>query len=151
MEVKNIAKMHCGIAGIRKVLILVLCITGFKHFVNVQSFIHPGILHSREDLDRMKKAVARKEEPIYAGYQMFIQNPASQYSYKMQGPLAMVGRNPTIGQATYDSDANAAHQNAVMWAVTGDKRYAEKAIEIVNAWSSSLKEITGYKNITRSG
>jgi hypothetical protein len=45
---------------------------------NAQSFVHPGILHSREDLDRMKRAVANKEEPIYSGYQVFIQNPASQ-------------------------------------------------------------------------
>ncbi|MGZ3846942.1 MAG: alginate lyase family protein, partial [Flavisolibacter sp.] len=99
----------------------------------------------------MKKAVANKEEPVYSAYQLFVQNPASQYTYKMQGPLEMVGRNPTVGQGTYDSDANAAHQNAVMWAITGDKRYAEKAIEIVNAWSSTLKSITGRDAILMAG
>jgi hypothetical protein len=118
---------------------------------NAQSFVHPGILHSKDDLERMKKAVANKEEPIYSGYQIFIQNPASQYTYKMQGPLAMVGRNPTVGQGTYDNDANAAHQNAVMWAITGDKRYADKAIEIVNAWSSTLKSITGRDAVLMAG
>jgi hypothetical protein len=120
-------------------------------FIHAQSFVHPGILHSREDLERMKRAVANKEEPIYAGYQIFIQNPASHFDYKMQGPLAMVGRNPTIGQTTYDNDANAAHQNAVMWAITGDKRYADKAIEIVNAWSSTLKSITGRDAVLMAG
>ncbi len=40
--------------------------------------------------------VANKEEPTYSGYQIFIQNPGSQHTYKMQGPLAMVGRNPTV-------------------------------------------------------
>lgn len=119
--------------------------------LNAQSFVHPGILHSREDLERMKKAVANKEEPIYSGYQVFIQNPASQYTYKMQGPLEMVGRNPTVGQGIYDSDANAAHQNAVMWAITGDKRYADKAIEIVNAWSSTLKSIIGRDAVLMAG
>src|ERR1044071_1292050 len=119
--------------------------------VHAQSFVHPGILHSREDLERMKKAVANKEEPIYAGYQVFVQNPASHFDYKMQGPMAMVGRNPTVGQATYDNDANAAHQNAVMWAITGDKRYADKAIEIVNAWSSTLKSITGRDAVLMAG
>jgi hypothetical protein len=120
-------------------------------FVNAQSFVHPGILHSREDLERMKKAVATKQEPIYAGYKIFIQNPASQFNYKMQGPLPMVGRNPTVGQSTYDNDANAAHQNAVMWAITGDKRYADKAIEIVNAWSATLKSITGRDAVLMAG
>ena len=118
---------------------------------NAQPFAHPGILHSMEDLERMKKAVTNKEEPIYSGYQKFIQNPASQFTYKMQGPLAMVGRNPTVGQGAYDSDANAAHQNAVMWAITGDQRYANKAIEILNAWSSTLKYITGRDAVLMAG
>jgi hypothetical protein len=116
-----------------------------------QSFIHPGILHSKEDLERMKKVVVNKEEHVYSGYQIFIQNPASQNTYKMQGPMEMVGRNPTVGQGAYDSDANAAHQNAVMWCITGDKAYAEKAIEIVNAWSSTLKSITGRDAVLMAG
>ena len=116
-----------------------------------QSFVHPGLLHSKEDLERMKKAVAEKQEPIYSGYQLFIQNPASQNTYKMQGPMAMVGRNPTIGQGTYDNDANAAHQNAVMWAITGEKAYADKAIEIINGWSSTLKSITGRDAVLMAG
>lgn len=120
-------------------------------FAKAQPFVHPGILHSAEDLARMKKAVAAKEEPIYTGYRLFIQNPASQFTYKRQGPLATVGRNPTVGQGTYDSDANAAHQNAVMWTITGDKRYADKAIEIVNAWSSTLTSVTGRDAVLMAG
>ena len=119
--------------------------------VNAQSFVHPGLLHSKEDLERMKEGVLNKEEPIYSGYKVFIQNPASQYTYKMQGPLEMVGRNPTVGQGTYDSDANAAHQNAIMWAITGDKRYADKAMEIINAWSLRLKSISGRDAVLMAG
>jgi hypothetical protein len=124
---------------------------GFVQFAHSQTFVHPGLLHSREDLERMKKAVANKEEPIYSGYQIFIQNPASQHTYKMQGPMAMVGRNPTVGQGVYDSDANAAHQNAVMWAITGDTAYAAKAKQLVNAWSSTLKSITGRDAVLMAG
>lgn len=123
----------------------------FTVTINAQRFVHPGILHSEEDLQRIKEAVAKKQEPIYSGYQIYIQNSASQFTYKMQGPLAMVGRNPTVGQAAYDNDANAAHQNAVMWAVTGDKRYADKAIEIVNSWSSTLNSITGKDAVLMAG
>ena len=122
-----------------------------RNVVYAQSFMHPGLLHSLEDLDRMRHAVAAKEEPIYAGYQLFIQNPASQNTYVMKGPLKMVGRNPTIGQEIYDNDANAAHQNAIMWAITGDKAYAAKAIEIINAWSSTLQSITGRDAVLMAG
>jgi hypothetical protein len=69
----------------------------------------------------------------------------------MQGPLDTVGRNPTIGQNVYDNDANAAHQNAIMWYITGEKAYAEKAIEILNAWSSALKAITGRDAVLMAG
>ncbi|MEO6548020.1 MAG: alginate lyase family protein, partial [Ferruginibacter sp.] len=120
-------------------------------FAHAQTFVHPGILHSKEDLQRMKDAVANKQEHIYSGYQLFIQNPASQFTYKLGEPLAMVSRNPTVGQTGYDNDANAAHQNAVAWVITGDKRFADKAIEIVNAWSHTLKAITGKDAVLMAG
>ena len=119
--------------------------------LQAQPFVHPGIFHSRNDLLRMKEAVAEKREPIYSGYRLFIQNPASAYTYKMQGPLKMVARNPTVGQGNYDNDANAAHQNAIMWAITGQKAYADKAIEIINAWSSALSSITGKDAVLMAG
>lgn len=130
-----------------KILLLLLSTA----IVQAQSFTHPGLLESREDLERMKLAVAAKQEPIYGGYQVFIQNPASQRDYKMQGPMAMVGRNPTVGQTTYDNDANAAYQHAIMWAITGEKAYADTAIKIINAWSATLKSITGRDAVLMAG
>jgi hypothetical protein len=147
MNIVKLIKIKIG-AFILFNILFTIC---FVAVVKAQSFVHPGLLHSKEDLERMKEGVANKVEPIYSGYQVFIQNPASQYTYKMQGPMEMVGRNPTVGQGTYDSDANAAHQNAIMWAITGDKRYADKAIEIINAWSSTLKSITGRDAVLMAG
>lgn len=45
-----------------------------------QSFVHPGLLQSKEDLDRMKKGVAEKLQPVYSGYEIFQQNPESHYT-----------------------------------------------------------------------
>jgi hypothetical protein len=131
--------------------IALLALLGLVTPTRAQSFVHPGLLHSREDLERMKEAVARKQEPIFSGFELFRQNPVSQHTYKMQGPMEMVGRNPTVGQGTYDTDANAAHQNAIMWAITGEKAYAEKAKEIINAWSATLKSITGRDAVLMAG
>jgi hypothetical protein len=119
--------------------------------VHAQTFTHPGLLQSREDLERMKTAVAAKQEPVYGGYQVFIQDPASQADYKMQGPMAMVGRNPTVGQTTYDNDANAAYQHALMWAITGKRAYADTAIKIINAWSATLRSVTGRDAVLMAG
>lgn len=116
-----------------------------------QAFVHPGLLHSQEDLDRMKRAIAAREEPILAGYEVFRRDPASQATYAMQGPLAMVGRNPTVGAGAYDTDANAAYQNALMWCLTGDHAYADKAIVLVNAWAGTLTSVTGRDAVLMAG
>ncbi|HEY8970378.1 MAG TPA: alginate lyase family protein, partial [Puia sp.] len=115
------------------------------------AFHHPGLLQSREDLERMRTGVASMVEPLYSGYKVFAADSASQAGYRMQGPMKMVGRNPTVGQTVYDNDANAAYQNAIMWAITGDRRHAEKAIAIIDAWSSTLQEITGRDAVLMAG
>ena len=133
-----------------KILLLVI-LSIYLDFAQAQSFVHPGLLNSKEDLDRMKIEVFRKSEPIISGYKVFADDPQSKFDYQMQGPLAAVSRNPTIGQGAYDSDANAAYQNAVMWYITGDKRHAEKAEEIINAWSGMLKKIDGKDAVLMAG
>ncbi|MXV16391.1 alginate lyase family protein [Hufsiella ginkgonis] len=123
----------------------------FSAAAQEQVFVHPGLLHAKEDLERMRNAVAEKEEPVFSGFMVFKQNAVSQFTYQLKGPLPVVGRNPTVGQGDYDADANAAHQNALMWAITGDKRYAAKAIEILDAWSSVLKSVTGRDAVLMAG
>ena len=39
-------------------------------------------------------------------------------------------------------DAAAAYQMALLWRLTADDRYAAKAVEIMNAWAATCKEIT---------
>jgi hypothetical protein len=123
----------------------------FSRASGAETFVHPGLLQSREDLARMKIAVTAKTEPFFSGYEVFRASAQSQLNYKMRGPLAMVGRNPTVGQNVYDSDANAAYQCAVMWGLTGDIAYANKSKEIINAWSSTLKSITGRDAVLMAG
>jgi len=116
-----------------------------------EAFVHPGLLQGREDLARIKAAVKSKSEPTFSGYEVFRTHPQSQLSYKMHGPLPMVGRNPSPGQSNYDSDANAAYQCAIMWCITGDIAYANKSKAIINAWSATLKSITGRDAILMAG
>ncbi len=117
----------------------------------VPAFSHPGLLHSQTDLQRMRTGVMEQTVPIYEGYIVFKKSPFSNYDYRMKGPLPMVGRNPGVGQPDYDSDANAAYQNALMWVITGDKRYAQTAIRIIDAWSDVLKTVTGKDAVLMAG
>lgn len=139
---------------LKKYVFLFLAVCGmiltFSNKMAAQSFVHPGILHSNADLERMRDAVAHQQEPVWSGYQCFIEDGASQYTYTIQGPSDTIGRNPGIS-GPYDNDANAAYQNAIMWSITGDKRYAATAIKIINAWSSTLKAITGRDAVLMAG
>jgi hypothetical protein len=114
-------------------------------------FVHPGLLQCQADLQRMKWAVESKAEPVYSGYLVFSSNAESRLSYRMRGPLPVVGRNPTFGAAEYDSDASAAYQCAVMWCLTGNRGYAEKSKTIINGWSGTLTKVTGRDAILMAG
>lgn len=115
------------------------------------AFSHPGLLHSREDLERMRKMVSEGAEPYKSGFEVFKADPASRLDYRMRGPAAEIGRNPNIHSAQFDSDANAAYQLALMWAITREKAYADKATEILNAWSGSLKCVSGRDAVLMAG
>jgi hypothetical protein len=61
-------------------------------------------------------------------------------------PFAVVTRvagGTGAGNGEIRDDGAAAFLNAVEWFVTGDVRHAQKAAEILNAWSSTLTSITG--------
>ena len=108
-----------------------------------RKLVHPGMLHSKDDLARIKDGVRAHREPIMAGFEVFRQHPNSQAAYSLRGPVAMIGRNPTMHVDLFDNDCNAAYQCALMWCITGDQAYARLAIHILNGWTETLKEITG--------
>ncbi|MFE7838184.1 alginate lyase family protein [Streptomyces sp. NPDC057474] len=109
------------------------------------TFSHPGLLHTAADLDRLKAAVAAKQAPIHDGYLALAAHARSKATYTVQntGQITSWGRGPSnfMGQAVADSAA--AYQNALMWCVTGERAHADKARDILNAWSASLTVITG--------
>ncbi|MFC3493680.1 alginate lyase family protein [Glycomyces rhizosphaerae] len=108
-------------------------------------FAHPGLLHSAADLERMRTAVAAQEAPMHQGFAAMAAHARSKHDYRIRntGQVTSWGRGPTDHTAEAAEDAGAAYQNALMWAITGDERHADKARDILNAWSSSLEAITG--------
>lgn len=114
-------------------------------------FIHPGLLHTQQDLERMKTMVQQGKEPWKSGFEIFKADRASQADYKMRGPGEEIGRSPSVNFGEFDQDANAAYQCAVMWTITGDKVYADKSKEIVNAWAKTLKRVSGRDAVLMGG
>ncbi|MBC9727429.1 alginate lyase family protein [Streptomyces sp. TRM68367] len=109
------------------------------------AFAHPGLLHSRADLDRMRSAVAAGSNPIATGFAALAADFRSQHTYGIRntGQIRTWGRGPTDNTSQAVTDAAAAYQNALMWAITGDVRHADKARDILDVWAASLTGITG--------
>ncbi|MFI1356573.1 alginate lyase family protein [Streptomyces sp. NPDC020898] len=110
-----------------------------------RSFTHPGLLHSATDLTRMREAVTARQSPVYEGYLALAAHARSKSTYTVQntGQITSWGRGPSNFMNQAVADSAAAYQNALMWCVTGVRAHADKARDILNAWSASLTAVTG--------
>jgi parallel beta-helix repeat protein len=106
-----------------------------------ENFVHPGMLQTRSDLEFMKGKVAAGEEPWKTAWSNLCSESYSSLNFQPK-PVAHVVRGPygrpSIGDRELTESANAAYSQALQWVVTGDKVHAQKAIEILNAWSYTL-------------
>jgi hypothetical protein len=113
-------------------------------------FQHPGILHTQVEIDRMRAKVDAGVEPWKGGWDRLAASPFAQTSYQPD-PQAEVcaGTGGCPNGETFmplARDCAAAYQNALRYRVSGDGVFADKAIAILNAWSSTLVRITGDSN-----
>jgi hypothetical protein len=113
--------------------------------VPAQPFVHPGLLHSRADLEAVRRRVAEGQEPWKSGFAVLAAHPQSQANWRVRGPFRVVVREPRNDKHNTEMvlDGNAAYQNALMWCLTGNEAHARKAVEILNDWGHTLEEIQG--------
>lgn len=116
-------------------ILLVATVIGAASPAFAREFVHPGGLHTQEDLDRMKAKVAAGEHPWIDGWQALLRDGKAQSDYKPSPHRHMASR-----QRAQD-DATAAYLNALRWCVSGDKANAECAVRILNAWADTVNEV----------
>ena len=114
-------------------------------------FVHPGLLHTQADLVRMREEVASGKGPVFEGFKLLEGSPYATSGYAAKGPFPAWGRAPNIRKGEAESDALAAYQNALMWAITGKKNHAQKAISILNSWTGTLKKVGGIDGVLAAG
>jgi hypothetical protein len=85
----------------------------------------------------MRYQVEAGVEPWAESFERLRADARASPTYVVRGDptWTSVERGGTHG-GEFESDANAAYLNALMWAVTGDARHAEKCIEIFDAWKN---------------
>ncbi|TWU37341.1 DUF6250 domain-containing protein [Novipirellula artificiosorum] len=110
-------------------------------------FVHPGLLHSREELEFIKQKIASGQQPWKSAWEQLQSSEVASLEYQAN-PRSRVVRgvrnNPDIGSSDLSSDAAAAYAHALQWSLTNRNAHAIKAIEILNAWSTTLESVTGH-------
>ncbi|MET7492317.1 alginate lyase family protein [Streptomyces sp900116325] len=118
------------------------------------SFTHPGVLVSRPQLDFVRGKVQAGAQPWKSAYDQMM---ASKYASltRTAKPRAIVEcgsySNPNYGCTDEREDAIAAYTLALAWYITQDSRYAQKSIEIMDAWSAVIQDHTNSNAPLQTG
>lgn len=147
---KNVLSIHLVIISLLIFLIIPLKISA-------QEFVHPGINQTSQDLAYMKELILKGKQPWKRAFERLKKETdtnfvAQPFAHVLRGPYG----NPNIGGNELMNSANMAYNCAILWYITEDKAYADKAINIINAWSPVLWDfdyndakllgaLTGYK------
>ncbi|KAF2193541.1 secreted protein [Zopfia rhizophila CBS 207.26] len=105
-------------------------------------FVHPGIFVHAKQLDYVSHKVAAGAQPWSSAFTSMlnynISSPtrtAKPYVTVECGPTS----TPNIGCYQEREDSMAAYTNALAWWITKKRRYADKAIHYMDAWSGTVQ------------
>jgi hypothetical protein len=128
MKLKVRIILHC--------LILVLV---FPSSLSAKGFLHPGIYQTSADLEYMRKQAIAGAQPWKDAFDRLVAETDLNFQVKTFAHVlrGSYGR-PNIGGEDLRKGAGMAYNCALLWYITGEKAYAEKAIEIINSWSAVL-------------
>ncbi|WP_439946042.1 alginate lyase family protein [Streptomyces sp. BBFR109] len=118
------------------------------------AFTHPGVTVSRAQLDFTRDKVLAGAQPWKGAYDQMTASGYASLS-RTPKPRATVEcgsySNPNYGCTDERQDAIAAYTDALAWYITRDPRYAQKAIEIMDAWSAVIRSHTNSNAPLQTG
>eukprot|EP00029_Vermamoeba_vermiformis_P004535 TRINITY_DN1507_c0_g1_i2.p1 TRINITY_DN1507_c0_g1~~TRINITY_DN1507_c0_g1_i2.p1 ORF type:complete len:301 (-),score=67.53 TRINITY_DN1507_c0_g1_i2:866-1768(-) len=109
-------------------------------------FVHPGVLINKAQIDFVKQKVAAGQQPWKGVVDQIRNNTRGKVTYRA-APVVEIrcGQekpNPTdVGCYRSRQDALAAWTLTLHFIYTGNQSYARAAIDILNAWSSTLQSV----------
>ena len=96
------------------------------------TFVHPGALDSKAELDFVKAKIKAGAQPWQGELE---QIKSSRYAH--MGPHGLTNINSKTDDANISRfDAAAAYSQALLWYFTDDETYAKRAVAILNSWSN---------------
>jgi hypothetical protein len=118
------------------------------------TFAHPGVLVSRAQLDFVRTKVNANTQPWRNAYNQMMGSKYASLS-RTPHPRAVVEcgpySDPNIGCTDEREDAIAAYTLSLAWYITQNSQYATKAIQIMDAWSATIKDHTNSNGPLQTG
>ena len=106
-------------------------------------FVHPGIWHTHEDLERIRTNVLGGVQPWASAYANFSTDDYSLSNYTQQGPYPVIERGIVRNYTAFTNDVRAAWQNAIMWYITKDAGHWNRSTSLLESWGSTLTDVIG--------
>lgn len=111
---------------------------------------HPSALYTQADFDRVKTMLDNGTAPqaVKEEFENLKKSNFTTLPYIPQPQEQIVRGDATgtiAGKENYRyamNDAAAAYQMGLIWKVSGENKYADNAIQVLNAWVAKCKEIT---------
>lgn len=111
-----------------------------------QNFVHPGVVIDQQQLDFVRSKIQAKQHPWYEAYQSLLSNRFGDIKRPFH-PRSVVDcgyyNKPDHGCSDEEHDALTAYAMSLLWYVSGEKKYADRSIAIMNGWA---KIITAHTN-----
>jgi hypothetical protein len=122
-------------------------------------FSHPMTVINKTELAEVKKRIAGKVEPQASAFAKLIRDAEAAQRFKPDPPDTMDimgGYEPNTNQETLIRpwlwrNAHAAYASALAYACIGQRKYADKAVEVLNAWAAKNTTFTGRDRALQLG
>jgi len=105
-------------------------------------FNHPALMNNKEEMNYVRDKLSEGEElRILAFERLQNWNPAGLSHTPEPREDVNCGSysNPDNGCTEEKRDSPASYAHALQWVYTGDERHAQKAVEILTAWATTIK------------
>lgn len=108
-----------------------------------RKMIHPGISYTQADIDRMKAMVEARQEPFYSGFIALrdgdfytrYRDIDREFPKDKNGKVNLCGSDSDVPrQMWFDTFGLIAINNALLWHITGDTYYADRAVRVLNRY-----------------
>lgn len=123
-----------------RIVAMILVAFASANVMGQRKFVHPGITFTQADIDRMKVMYENKVEPFYSGF-LALRDDNFYTRYRditRPFPTASNGEpviwdNPNLW---LDGFGQIALNNALVWLITGDTYYADRAVTVLNRYKN---------------